>query len=159
MTTEHDKFKFEVVEKDHSKTILLSGVIDEDTNFTPILKFTDAPLVFNFKDVASINSCGIRTWVNFLKELGPTETHYEMCTPLIVRQMNMVPSFLGKAHVNSVYVPYVCEECDTEKEILVNEDKFKKGLVTIAETIPCESCGKGEMELDGHPKQYFAFAK
>ena len=159
MSTPNDKFKFEVVETDNNKKIILCGVIDEDTNFTPLLKLGDTPLTFNFKEVDSINSCGIRTWVNFLKDLGKTETHYEECTPMIVRQMNMVPSFLGKAHVDSVYVPYVCEECETEKSVLLTDDKFKSGKFDLPETLPCESCGKGEMELDGHPQQYFAFAK
>ena len=117
------------------------------------------PMVINFKGITSINSCGIRTWVNFLKDLQGTEITYEECPPLIVRQMNMVPSFLGHAKVSSIFVPYVCESCEAEKMILVTADKFGNGNPTIPESMKCESCKTGEMELDGNPKQYFAFAK
>jgi hypothetical protein len=29
----------------------------------------------------------------------------------------------------------------------------------VKESFPCDVCRKGEMEIDGHPKQYFSFAK
>lgn len=154
-----DKFKYDVVEQGAVKKVLLKGVVDEDTAFDPLLRM-GSPLVLNFKDVASINSCGIRNWVNFLKELGATKIVYEECPPLIVRQLNMVPSFAGNATVASVYVPYVCDNCEAEKTLLIGSDKFQnRKELKISETIPCESCKEGEMELDGHPQQYFAFIK
>jgi len=151
-----DQFKYEVVNKGNKKTILLKGIINEDTLFTPIAK-VGSPYVLNFKDITSINSCGIRSWVNFLKELGETEVFYEECPPVIVRQMNMVPSFVGRAKVLSVYVPYVCDACEKEEMKLVSEQDFKSG--NVQETFTCPHCQKGEMELDGSPEQYFAFAK
>lgn len=153
-----EKFKFEQVTKDDKRTVFLRGAIDEDTNFTPLIKL-GGNLVLNFKGITAINSCGIRSWVNFLKDLGEIEVTYEECPPLIVRQMNMVPSFLGKAHVSSVYVPYICDECENERIVLITEDKFKSGNVQVEETIVCDKCKKGEMEFDGQPKQYFAFSK
>ncbi len=154
-----DKFKFEVIDQGSTKKLLLKGVIDEDSTFESILKLS-SPLVLNFKDITSINSCGIRSWVNFLKDLGETKVVYEECPPLIVRQLNMVPSFAGTATISSVYVSYVCDNCEAEKKILVDADKFRtKQSLQIAESFPCESCKEGEMELDSHPKQYFAFVK
>jgi len=138
--------------------VQLKGVIDEDAQFEAISKL-GGPLIFNFKGLTAINSCGVRNWVNFLKEIQKTEITFEECPPLIVRQMNMVPSFVGHAKVSSVYVPYVCDNCDTEKLVLVDHSKFVGRDPEIAEAIPCESCKKGEMELDGHPQQYFAFSK
>jgi hypothetical protein len=91
--------------------------------------------------------------------MGKSQIAFEECPPLVVRQMNMVPSFVGHARVLSVFVPYVCDNCETEKMVLVNADHFAKGKLNIAETVPCDSCKKGEMELDGHPQQYFAFSK
>lgn len=154
-----DKFKFETVTQNGNNKILLKGIIDEDATFENLLKMP-SPFTLNFKDVTSINSCGIRSWVNFLKDLGSAKITYEECPPLIVRQLNMVPSFAGNANVASVYVPYVCENCEAEKTLLVTSDKFQnRTSLQIAETIPCETCKQGEMELDSHPKQYFAFVK
>lgn len=154
----NEKFKFETSTKDGKKVVVMKGVIDEDTDFEA-LKKVGGPLTFNWKGVTSINSCGIRTWVNFLKELGKVEIAYEECPPLIVRQLNMVPSFMGTARVLSVFVPYVCDECDTEKMVPVSADKFAKGGAGVQEAFTCDKCKKGEMELDGQREQYFAFAK
>jgi hypothetical protein len=153
-----DKFKFESHVRGEKKVVILKGSIDEDVNFDPI-KRLGGPFIFNFRELTSINSCGIRGWVNFLKELGRIQIFYEECPPLIVRQMNMVPSFLGHAQVLSVYIPYVCDKCESEKLVLMESDKLEDPSANIEATISCESCGKGEMEFDGHPQQYFAFAK
>ena len=153
-----EKYKFEAVTNENRKIIYISGTIDEDTNFNPLLDFGKT-LILNLSKIASINSCGIRNWVNFFKDLNNTQVIYEECTPLLVRQMNMIPSFLGKAHVASVFVPYLCATCEEEKIILVKEDKFNGGNIKIEETLVCEKCQKGEMEFDGKPKQYFAFTK
>ena len=154
----NEKFKFDTATNGGRKVVMLKGVIDEDTDFDAIKKL-GSPLVFNFKGVTSINSCGIRTWVNFLKELGKTDISYEECPPLIVRQLNMVPSFQGTAKVLSVFVPYVCDNCDTEKLVAVTAEKFAGGAKGVPESFTCDSCKKGEMELDGQREQYFAFAK
>ncbi len=151
----NEKFTFELVKNDGRNCVLLQGQIDEDTSLEDLLEI-DSPIVFNFKNLSGISSIGIRSWVNFLKELGSKEIYYEECSPLIVRQMNMVPSFLGNSKVLSVFVPYVCEQCETEKLVLVMENQFGKN---IKESFPCEACKQGEMELDGHPQQYFAFTK
>ena len=153
-----EKFKYEQKPQGNKKIVQMQGTIDEDANFDAIGKIA-GPLVLNFKSLAAINSCGVRNWVNFLKTIPKTEIFFEECPPLIVRQMNMVPSFVGHAKVLSVYVPYVCDACDTEKLVLVEAGKFNEGNPEIPETMTCDSCKKGEMELDGHPQQYFAFSK
>ncbi len=154
----NDHFHFEMTEIQNATRVNLIGIIDEDTDFSTLLKLKNSPVIFNFKEVTSINSCGIRTWVNFIKELTGSTLEFTECPPLIVRQMNMVPSFIGNATVNSVFVPYVCDGCDHEQNLLVSVTDYKKGG-PIAETIQCENCKSEEMEMDGNAKQYFAFAK
>lgn len=149
-----DKFKFEPVLRGDQKIIMLKGAVDEDTNFEPI-KALGKDLVLNFKEVTSINSLGIRGWVNFMKDMSGANMAYEECPPVIVRQFNMVPSFLAHAKVLSVYVPYVCDSSGEEKLVLYQSNQFGQ----VPETIPCEECEEGEMEIDSHPKQYFAFFK
>lgn len=154
----NEKFKLEQGLKEGRRTVLLKGVIDEDSDFSPILKLK-GPIVFNFRFVTAINSCGVRNWVNFLKQISDWEIYYEDCPPLVVRQLNMVPSFVGHAQVISVFGAYVCDVCDAEKMVLIQQERFKKGVVNIPEAIECESCKKGEMEFDGQPQQYFSFAR
>lgn len=154
----NEKFKMEQGMKDGRRTVMLKGAIDEDADFSPILKLK-GPLVFNMRYVTAINSCGVRNWVNFIKGLSKMEIFYEDCPPLIVRQLNMVPSFVGHAKVLSVFGAYVCDNCDTEKLMLIRQERFQGGVVNIPDAIDCDSCKKGEMEFDGHPQQYFAFAR
>ena len=151
----NDRFKIDILDEGGKKKVFLRGNVDEDADFETIKKVTGT-IIINFRDVKSINSCGIRTWVNFLKDLSGREVVYEECPPIIVRQMNMVPSFLGSAKVVSVYVPYVSDETDEEKLVLFTAEKFTAAGFTLPESI--NEAG-GEMELDGNPQQYFAFAK
>lgn len=150
-----EKFKIQVTKSEGKSIVFLQGDIDEDSVFDELLAL-GSPVVLDFKDVTSINSCGIRNWVNFLKNLVGREIYYQQCPPLIVRQMNMVPSFVGHANVLSVFAPYVCEHCEEEKLVLIDKNGFKGA---IEESFPCTKCKEGVMELDGHPKQYIAFAK
>ncbi|MBM4303659.1 MAG: hypothetical protein FJ112_04970 [Deltaproteobacteria bacterium] len=154
----NDHFRFEVSTAENRSHIKLIGIIDENADFSSLLKLKGQNISFDFKDVSSINSCGIRTWVNFMKELTGTPIEFVECPPLVVRQMNMVPSFLGSAVVTSVYIPYVCDECDHEQQQKISIQDYKSGL-KIAQTITCEKCSSNTMELDGNVKQYFAFVK
>jgi len=153
----NEKFKFESHVRGDKTVIDLKGIIDEDSHFDSIRKL-GGPFIFNFRQLTSINSCGIRSWVNFLKELGRAQVFYEECPPLVVRQMNMVPSFLGTAQVLSVFLPYVCDNCEAEKMLLANTENLNDPS-SVKESIPCDSCNKGEMEFDGQPKQYFSFKR
>ena len=154
----NDKFKIQKVVVNGKEQLQLSGVIDEDTDFEE-LKKEQGPLYLNLAGVTGINSLGIRGWVNFWKELSGKEVFYIECPPVIVRQMNMIPSFSGPAKVVSVFVPYVCENCETEELVLVGQQELASNPPQIKETFPCKKCQQGEMELDGNPKQYFAFKK
>lgn len=154
MNIVNDRFKIVRAEHEGRLVFYLQGDIDEDSVFNQIGQEA-GELIINWKGVTSINSCGVRNWVNFIKTMSDRTTYYIECPPLVVKQMNMIPSFLGNATVYSVYVPYVCDNCDTEKLVLVTAEKFS----AVDETIQCENCQSPEMELDGHPKHYFTFGK
>lgn len=154
----NDKFKIERILKDQRRIFYLKGVIDEDTNFDALIQ-ESGDMILNLSGITAINSLGIRAWVNFIKELSGRQLVYEECPPVIVRQMNMIPSFVGSAEVSSVYVPFVCDQCDEEKLVLISESALQQKEVTLPKALLCENCKKGEMELDGHPKQYFAFKR
>lgn len=150
------KLKIKIASESKRVKAILAGVIDEDADLSSIVA-TKGPLILNLSDVQTINSLGVRAWVNFIKDLGSREVWYEECPPAIVRQLNMIPSFMGHAKVLSAYATYVCSNCDAEALVLVEHDKFKSGKVP--DPIACEECKKGKMEFDGQPQQYFAFAK
>lgn len=153
---QEDKFRLQKVEVDGKAQYRLEGIVDEDLDLSP-LKSVMGPLHLNLSGIKSINSLGIRGWVNFWKEIDNKEVYYLECPPIIVRQMSMIPSFTGNARVMSVFVPYVCDNCDTEKLVLISLPE--SSVPEISESIPCTKCGAGEMELDANPKQYFSFKR
>lgn len=155
---ENDKLIIEKVVVNGQEQICLKGTIDEDTDFSLLLK-ENGPMVLNLSGVTGINSLGIRGWVNFWKELAGKKVFYVECPPVIVRQMSMIPSFTGTAEVVSVFAPYICDHCETEELVLVRSDEFSATPPQIKETFTCRKCQAGEMELDGSPNQYFAFRK
>lgn len=154
----NDKFKIEKVVVDGKEQLKLTGVIDEDTDFRSLEK-SAGPFYLNLSGITGINSLGIRGWVNFWKAHSDKPVFYVECPPVIVRQMSMIPSFCGNANVVSVYVPYVCNNCDSEQLVLIGKEELSSTPPKVSESFACTKCNSGEMELDGSPRQYFAFKK
>lgn len=135
------------------------GPIDEDAEFhlMPLIKQTGPKCVFNFKGVVSVNSCGVRVWIQFMREFEKgRQIVFEECTPEIVGQINMIPNFKGDAHIRSVYASYVCENCDMYKWELFEENK---NMPTHANDfklpeVRCASCN-GVMEMEELPEEFF----
>src|SRR5687767_4034373 len=95
------------------KKASLGGYLDENADLSA-LKGTTGELEINWKSLERVNSCGVREWVNLLKELSSASITYEECTLSIVRQLNAVPAFKGPAKVKNFYAPYFCKDCDEE---------------------------------------------
>ena len=85
------------------------------------------------------------------------EIIFEQCTPEVVMQINMIPSFKGSAKVKSVYGNFVCDECGEEKEELFTDgENLPSGDDIQLDEISCPNCG-AEMELEEMEDEFFAF--
>lgn len=101
--------------------IRLEGIIDEDAQLTDIFDDIDSNLKINLENIDRINSCGIREWVNTMDSISDNvQITLEDCSTCIVRQMNMITNFSGRAKVISFIAPYYCEEHDKEHNIKIN---------------------------------------
>jgi hypothetical protein len=145
------------------------GEIDENADFTELRRRLRGNLVFNLAEVRRINSCGVREWVNFVRELGQppaggegaiTELVFTHCSPAIVTQLNMIYNFRGQAKVRSFLAPYVCQGCDREEDKLLDVQSHFAGPGPARLRRPpeftCEKCG-GTMEFDDLPERYLSF--
>ncbi|MEZ4751237.1 MAG: hypothetical protein R3B54_11635 [Bdellovibrionota bacterium] len=148
-----NKFSLKKKFEDGREIIYISGNIDEDARFDEVRK--DQPLIFDMRGIVGVNSCGVRSWVNFMRDHKSQPVTFRHCSPAVVHQMNMVPSFKGHAQVLSLYVPYACVHCDSEDRVFVD---LVKGAKKAPAKIPCKNCKVGKMEIDGDEQQYFAFA-
>jgi hypothetical protein len=129
----------------------LAGVLDEHSDLSP-LSTAAGNFTINFKGIERINSCGVREWVNLLRKLSQTTFAYEECPLVIVKQLNSVPDFLGKAKVVSFYAPYYSEADDSEELKLLKPSDVVQGQP------PSFKNAKGEaLKFDDIPAQYFSF--
>jgi hypothetical protein len=141
------------------------GEIDENADFAELrrrLTGTGGTLVFQLGDVRRINSCGVREWVNFVRELGTPaagELVFTHCSPAIVTQLNMIYNFRGQAMVRSFMAPYVCPRCDHEEEKLLDVSvHFASGSrkTRVAPEFTCPKCSS-KMDFDDLPERYLSF--
>ena len=139
-------------------TVEFTGEIDENTDFSELSGRLSGAVVFHLQNVRRINSCGVREWVNFVRDLpSVTELTFTHCSPAIVTQLNMIYNFRGNATLRSFYAPYICDECDIEEEKLIDiASSFKAGEPLEPPEFTCENCS-GPLEFDDLPDHYLAF--
>ncbi|MBP9706752.1 MAG: hypothetical protein KBD78_03860 [Oligoflexales bacterium] len=139
---------------------VFSGPINEDSELI-LGNFADQlgkNVILNLKDITSVNSCGVRAWINFIRNIeGGRQLIFSECSPEIVSQINMIPSFKGNAKIDSVFANFRCESCGTEKMILY---KSGSNMPATSDSVlaaeKCASCGS-EMEMDEMPEEFFSF--
>jgi anti-anti-sigma regulatory factor len=150
------KVSYTVVKSADKNIIKLSGRVDEDFRQKDIDVSNMSSIVFNFKDISMINSCGVREWISFIKAIPETvEMAYEECTPTIVTQMNIIAGFLlPRIKVISFYAPYFNSSDDSEVLYLVTQKDLGGALPPKVKSDAGE-----ELEFDAHPDKYFSFLK
>jgi len=140
--------------------ISYTGPINEDTevHLMPVVSQLGPNVIFNFRKVEYVNSCGVRAWINFLREVEKgRKIIFEECTPEIVGQINMIPNFKSTAHIRSVYASYACESCDSQKWVLFEEGRnLPESSDATIETPECEKCNKA-MEMEELEDEFFAW--
>jgi hypothetical protein len=139
-------------------TVEFTGEIDENADFSELRRQLRGSVVFRLSGVSRINSCGVREWVNFVRDLpNVTELVFSHCSPAIVTQLNTIDNFRGPASVRSFYAPYVCESCNNEEERLLDvHTHFPGGSNGEPPAFLCERCQR-PLEFDDLPERYFSF--
>jgi len=155
------KFNAEHKIEGSNDLIVLGGHLDEDANLDTVSVGETPELIIDFNEVTTINSCGIREWIKWIKTIptGKSIT-YVNCPKIIVDQVNMVSGFIPEnGKIKSFYVPYYCENTDSEKMILFTEGKeFSGSTLKVPDNITDDNTGE-EMEMDVIKTKYFKFLK
>ena len=137
------------------------GPINEDSevHLAPLLEHLGPNVIFNFSKVEYVNSCGVRAWITFLREMEKNRNViFEECTPEIVGQINMIPNFKGSSHIRSVYASYSCTHCDFQKWFLFEEGRNMPtaDLSSGIAEVKCDKC-KNTMEMDELEDEFFSW--
>lgn len=112
-------------------------------------------------DVKGITSSGVRNMALWLQNLKRTHSslaiQLENVPFVVARQICLVRSFFNDVtKIESVYVPYYCEPCDEEEQILIHSNEVRPGSADqfLLKAPLCAKCG-GSTEIDVLPGEYF----
>ena len=111
----------------------------------------------DFSHVTNANSRGIADWLRFIKEFTKKRTVvFESCTPVVVAAINLMPGFIAKAKVNSVFATFLCPKCKTNSQVhlKLEEDLSSSGRLMTIKT--CPKCGEAT-KLENPDDGYFDF--
>lgn len=161
LLAEAPALSYRIDEQAGSTVVTFSGEVDENADFGELTQrlAAESRLVFELGEVRRINSCGVREWVNFVRELGSrgaADVSFVACSPAIVTQLNMIYNFRGPAKVRSFLAPYVCSACDHETEKLLEVATHFPGRTRLPPDFVCERCS-APLEFDDLPERYFSF--
>jgi anti-anti-sigma regulatory factor len=145
--------------------LTLKGAIDEDSRLLDVdISNVEKELVLDLAGISHINSVGIRSWINWIGQAQQgRQLVFRRCPRIFVMQMNMVADFLPLGtRIESFYVPYFCETCDEESEVLftlgkdieVGADGSTKVLYNARGTCKNPDC---EIDIDTNEGRYFRF--
>lgn len=151
-----------------AQSLRFSGDIDESFDFSAFVVNPGQDLVLNLKEVRSLNSVGLRSWLLWMKDLRNKvpRIYFQNCPQSVVTQMNILEGFLPmEAIVESFEVPFYCDECGTEEAFLARRGTdFVEGTTDHHESMDfklersCPKC-KAVMTLDASADKYFNFLK
>lgn len=137
--------------------VRLVGSIEESASFEKLLG-TPAPEMHIYcKEVSRINSVGVKGWIKYFldaKEKGSRLKFFE-CSPAIVEQINLISNFTAGGQVESIYIPYSCQQCRAELLGLCKAEDAKR-MISGVPSLKCSKCG-GTAEFDDIPEEYFNF--
>jgi anti-anti-sigma regulatory factor len=152
-----DVLTYEKSEQGGKVVYNLKGVINEEADLSFMADIPAGEVIINSSEVERINSCGVREWITALKGVtSDAKISYTECSPAFLDQINMISNFIGNGEVVSMYIPYLCESCDTKKDVLI---KLSECLVDDELELPEEECVEcsDPMELGDDPEQLFSF--
>jgi hypothetical protein len=143
--------------KFEGNVLYVIGDVTEDFNADHLVIPKGAIIDIDLGGVSSMNSCGVREWVEWIENNNFHPT-YLNCTHSIVLQFNMVSEFLSSgARVASFQVPMYCGVCRKREIRLLKEGiDYKAGEHYEMGSIHCEKTECG-MKLNVDPDSYFYF--
>ena len=149
-------FRWSIEEAQSTTTIRLQGALDENVVHDELAQTITQPVVFDLEELGTINSVGVREWVQFVDRIADFGPHELVrCSPAFVFQLNLIYNFLGNARVQSVIAPYVCDSCKIERNIEVDT---RAGSNTVLPKLACKTCD-GPLSFDGIESRYFLFLR
>jgi hypothetical protein len=157
-TIKFSNLEVKIVEAANEVTYTFSGDVDENFLQNQVPRIKRENIIFELADIRNFNSCGIREWIYFIKELSDFgQMSFRACSVAVIDQINLIPDSIGTGQIESLYAPYYCE-CQGEVSRLIDVRESHALLSRkLAPELDCDNCGK-PLEFDALEESYFLFA-
>lgn len=111
-------------EAPNRKRIAVRGVLNEDARL-PEIDFTGIDeVVFDFVELKSMNSVGIRSWIYWIPAVPAARM--TNCPYFLVQQFTMVKGLLpDRFRVDTIQLPLLCESCDREWKVILDLNRLR----------------------------------
>lgn len=134
----------------------IAGEINEEKNILdPLLVPGMRELRVSCKGVRRINSIGVKSWIQFFTGLRSqgVRLRFTECSSAVIQQANLFPNFLIDGEIESLYAPFLCEDCGKESDLLFTLAELQAKSFEISE----QNCGlcNGKAVFDDMPEDYF----
>jgi len=132
------------------------GALNEYFDYKRIPVHAASEVLFDLCDVRTLNSCGVREWVYFVRHFaGKTRLVFDRVAVSFMDQANTVPQMLGAGTVRSFFAPFYCPPCDQEVNELIVCDTHRDNLLKRkAPSLVHTACGR-PLEFDALEDAYF----
>src|SRR4051794_26264483 len=140
--------------------LAITGAIDDKANVLGLLAHAvDNRLVLDLGGIRFINSIGVREWIRLQQAAAKASVQLELhrVAVVLVHQFNIVPATRGFAQIRSFFAPYVCDECDAEHDLLLDDHVHHDELKDrVPPPMKCPAC-KQLMQFRDPPEIYLMF--
>lgn len=138
-------------------TVRMVGSIEETVNFEELIGTPPQELVVSTKEISRINSVGVKGWIKYFQGLSSrgVRIRFIECSTSIVEQINLISNFTCGGSVESIFVPFACNNCKSELVGLFTTQSLKDSGLAIP-SVKCGKCG-GTAEFDDIPEEYLGF--
>ena len=146
-------YTFDVQIEENKCKLVLTGVINEDVDFSLFKVPENLPIDIMCKEITRINSVGVKKWRTFfggLRQKG-VKLQFIDCPWILIEQCTYVDGVIEQAEISSFLLPYFCGQCNSEQVVLKQKMSSKNGIEAL-----CPTC-KVQMELEILPEEIPTF--
>lgn len=137
----------------------IEGRLDELVDFGEIAKAAARPIKLNFAKVASANSWGVRSFVNFVADNAGYGMEFHECSAAIMDVINSIPASLGNPPqpgiVKSLIASYHCDHCMKDEDVILRFAKPPAELPEMPERL-CKRC-QNKMRSEQEAEDLFTY--
>ena len=142
--------------------IILAGDLNEAIDLKDLENKIKDCQFMDMQEVITLTSMGIALWIRFFNRFfrehpeQKNKIKLENCSFNVVDQFCYIPEFCQYFEINSIVVPFICEPCGAEFDIVKKVETIKQFEEPYEIKEKCNQCGE-EAIISYYCTNYFSF--